>query len=351
MYNENAGSRLRPLTVALATLDFLTLREKFTLLNSLSSLEDLCSLSPESISAVSGRDTRMPSSRAFKMPVWNGDDCLRLTVSGLKTMEALGVKAVFYGDPGYPPMLSEISDPPFALFYRGSLDCLEAPSVSLVGTRRITPDGRRAARDFAFDAASCGVCVVSGLAAGVDGEAHRGALDAFYAGLSAAQKNPQLKKDGDCVLTAAVLAAGIDNIYPSFHKKIAAQIIQGGGCLLSEYPPGLPAEKWRFVRRNRIVAGLTPATIVIQAPPGSGAMITADFALGYGRDVFFHKACFSQSAKKVSDMVVRNLTALNGAAAKRKIQMCPGHFVGDGAPVIESFSEIAVACPGLFFID
>ena len=120
---------------------------------------------------------------------------------------------------------------------------------------------------------------------------------------------------------------------------MAAQIIQNGGVVLSEWAPGIPGEKWRFVSRNRIIAGLSPSTVVIQAPPGSGALLTADFALGYNRELYFHQACFCKNALVISDLVHKNLQAQAGAAAARKIQTRPESYVADGAKVIGGFLD------------
>ncbi|MBO4546065.1 MAG: DNA-processing protein DprA, partial [Treponema sp.] len=155
----------------------------------------------------------------------------------------------------------------------------------------------------------------------------KGAVEAFF------------DRKTSAINTAAVLASGVDNIFPPSHKKIAGQIIQNGGVVLSEWAPGVPGEKWRFVSRNRIIAGLAPATVVIQAPPGSGALLTADFALGYNREVYFHEACFCKNALVISDLVHKSLQAQEGAAAARKIQTRPEAYIADGARKIRNFQD------------
>ena len=168
------------------------------------------------------------------------------------------------------------------MFYRGNFSVLQEKCVSVVGTRRLTADGMNAAKAFAYDAALHGQTVVSGLAFGADACSHAGAVAAAF---------DEMEKNGvfceRCGKTAAVLPCGIDCVVTNANKRIARQILQTGGCLLSEYPPGVCAEKWRFVQRNRIIAGLSPATVIVQAPAGSGALITADFALDFGRMLFF----------------------------------------------------------------
>ena len=308
------------LKIALSTISSLSLKEKINLEKSLDNLHDLAlHSSMEAIEAEIGRRLSAKS--------WNLEECARLAKAAFSRMNALGISCVFFDEKDFPEMLREINDPPYALFFRGDLKVLEGNCVSVVGTRKITNGAKIAAHDFAYDAASDGTTVVSGLALGVDGEAHRGALDAFFDGKASVAK------------TAAVLAGGVDNIYPVRHKKIAAQILQNGGCILSESAPGVPAEKWRFVRRNRICAGLSRATVVIQAPPGSGALITADFALGYNRDLVFHEACFSDEANAISKMVRANLAGKEGSAARKKIEANCERYVSDGAEIVKSYKD------------
>jgi DNA processing protein len=143
---------------------------------------------------------------------------------------------------------------------------LDLPAVAIVGARSCSPYGAQVARELARELGGAGVVVVSGLARGVDGEAHRGALAAGG-------------------LTVAVLGCGIDRDYPRAHAQLAGRIAESG-AVVSEYPPGVEPSPWRFPARNRIVAGLARATVVVEARERSGALITADFALELGRDVF-----------------------------------------------------------------
>ena len=167
----------------------------------------------------------------------------------------------------YPARLTELHDPPGRLFVRGAaLDLLTRPAVALVGSRSCSPYGAEVARTLGRELASAGVAVVSGLARGIDAEAHRGALDAG---------GP----------TVAVLGCGIDRDYPRANAGLARRIVEAG-LLVSEYPPGVEPAPWRFPARNRIIAGLSDATVVVEARERSGALITADFALELGRDVF-----------------------------------------------------------------
>jgi DNA processing protein len=178
------------------------------------------------------------------------------------------IRSVRRGGPGYPPLLSQIPDPPARLWLRGEagLDVLDRPAVAIVGARACSGYGRAVARLLATEVGSAGVVVVSGLARGIDGEAHRGALVAGGT-------------------TVAVLGCGVDRDYPAAHVALAGQIVDTGGLIVSEYEPGVEPAPWRFPARNRIIAGLARATVVVEARERSGALITADFALEDGRDV------------------------------------------------------------------
>jgi DNA processing protein len=174
--------------------------------------------------------------------------------------------ALHLGDRRYPPLLRQLHDPPARLFVRGAgADVLSRSSVAVVGARSCSPYGAQVARRLGRELAQAGAVVVSGLARGVDAEAHRGALDV-----------------GGC--TVAVLGCGIDRDYPRAHTDLARRI-EATGAVVAEYPPGAEPAPWRFPARNRIVAGLCAATVVVEARERSGALITAEFALEEGREV------------------------------------------------------------------
>ena len=168
----------------------------------------------------------------------------------------------------YPELLAAIHDPPKRLYLRGdgSPRLLSCPAVTIVGTRSCSPYGAQVARRLGRELAAAGAVVVSGLARGIDAEAHRGALEGEGA-------------------TVAVLGCGIDRDYPRAHSALA-QRIAASGLLVSEYEPGTEPAPWRFPARNRIIAGLAKVTIIVEARARSGALITADFALEEGREVF-----------------------------------------------------------------
>lgn len=170
-------------------------------------------------------------------------------------------------DAAFPPLLAAIHDPPARLYLRGSAapDLLDRPAVAVVGARACSSYGRSVARTLARDLASSGLVVVSGMARGIDGDAHRGALEGG---------GP----------TVAVLGCGVDRDYPAAHAELARRIVEAG-LVVSEYEPGIEPAPWRFPARNRIIAGLCRATLVVEARERSGALITADFALEEGREV------------------------------------------------------------------
>jgi DNA processing protein len=182
-----------------------------------------------------------------------------------------GIGYVSYAQGEYPPLLRELPDPPVVLFYRGVLPDPETPMAAVVGTRRPTGPGAAQAYDMARDLARGGIPVVSGLALGIDAMAHRGNLEGGAP-------------------TAAVLGSGPDEVYPSANRMLARRIIEKGGVMVSEYPPGTAPRKWHFPARNRIIAGLARGTVLIEAPRSSGALITAQFALDQGRDLWIASA-------------------------------------------------------------
>ncbi len=185
--------------------------------------------------------------------------------------KALDIKVVSRLSPHYPALLQQAADPPFALYVRSrDIAQLSTPeAVAIVGTRAASVVQCEAVKLFAGELAESGVTVVSGLALGIDGAAHRGVL---YA------REPSR--------TIAVLAHGLNMVYPPSHTRLAEGIVASGGAVVSEYPPGTEARKHHFLERNRIIAGLVRGVIVFQAGERSGSLVTARFAAEYGRDVF-----------------------------------------------------------------
>ncbi len=323
------------LRLSVARIPFLDFNQKKKLLKNLDSPQSLALQSIEEIYILT-------QCQKAKKPYWNGADNLRMAKAEAYQCKRLGIKILLYDDSAYPEALGQIADPPFLLFVRGNEKLLAGPYVSVVGSRRLSTEGRDAARSFAFDAAMDGCNVISGLAYGADACAHQGALDAWYRWCENRDCLPQGAEPGR---TIAVLPCAIDEIVPYQNKRLAAQILQSGGCILSEYAPGTPTQKRNFVARNRIVAGLSPATVVIEAPNGSGALITADFALEEGRDVFFHQAAFGAAAESISQLVKNGLEKdfAVGRVSKFKLENCPDRFLKAGAPVIKDYKDFCVA--------
>ena len=205
------------------------------------------------------RERRSPRFAAFLESFDEAVERTRLAAAGIRWLPR--------SDPAFPSRLQSIHDPPPGLFLRGGCDParLADPSVAIVGARACSDYGAHVARSLARELAAAGVVVVSGLARGIDGWAHRGCLEAGGT-------------------TVAVLGCGIDRDYPRAHAALASDIV-ATGLVASEYPPGVAPAPWRFPARNRIVAGLAAASVVVEARERSGALITADLALEEGREV------------------------------------------------------------------
>ncbi len=316
------------LPLFISGITFLTFNEKNIIWKNLDNSDALALLSINDISKIVGRSCSSDS--------WNGKNNLKNARTAMRLMEAYSIDALLNTDAAYPALLRETVNAPFMLFYRGNAGCLAERTVSVVGTRMMSPEGKAAAFSFAYDAVRDGVTVVSGLADGIDGAAHSGAVEACFDAVESGESASEL-----CGKTAAVLPCGPDTIAPANHKKLAGRILSTGGCLVSEYMPGTPVESWRFVHRNRIIAALSPATVVVEAPPGSGALITAEYAVDYSRDVMFHEAAFSMNAAAVSARVKAKLERdfAAGKTAKHKVENTPEKYLSDGAPVIKNYAD------------
>ncbi len=201
-----------------------------------------------------------PTNRALCSPDWAGAD------RDLDWRERAGNEILMLGSSRYPARLAGVARPPPVLYVRGRAELLSDPQVAMVGSRNPTRGGRETARDFAAYLASAGMTVTSGLALGIDSESHRGAL----AGGG---------------FTIAVLGTGPDRVYPAHNRTLAREILERG-VLVTEFSPGTPAARENFPRRNRIIAGLALGTLVVEAAPQSGSLITARLAAEQGREVF-----------------------------------------------------------------
>jgi len=170
-------------------------------------------------------------------------------------------------DEAYPKLLKEISDPPLVLFVRGNKEALSTMQIAMVGSRRATPAGLKQAQYFASSLAEYGLTITSGLALGIDGASHRGALAAKG-------------------VTIGVCGTGLQHIYPRSHGKLAEDMLQQGGAILSEFPLNIPPRAENFPRRNRVIGGMSVGVLVVEAALKSGSLITARYALEQGREVF-----------------------------------------------------------------
>lgn len=182
-------------------------------------------------------------------------------------MKKNNIDIISIEDKQYPNILKEIYDPPICLYIRGNKEILNNKSISIVGCRKATDYGRKVARDFAYNISKQDINIISGLAIGIDSEAHLGAVEAN-------------KK------TVAVLGNGLDTIYPKENINLSQKILDSGGAIISEYPLGIKPKKENFPARNRIISGMSNRLLVVEAKEKSGTLITVDFALEQGRDVF-----------------------------------------------------------------
>ncbi|MCY1512305.1 DNA protecting protein DprA [compost metagenome] len=182
-------------------------------------------------------------------------------------LEQPGHRLLCWDDPTYPALLGELANAPPLLFVAGDPALLERPQLAMVGSRRASAAGLDTARHFARSLAGGGFVITSGLALGIDGAAHQGALEASGK-------------------TVAVLGTGLERVYPNRHRGLAARIVEEGGALVSELPLDCPPHPGNFPRRNRIISGLSLGVLVVEASPSSGSLITARLAAEQGREVY-----------------------------------------------------------------
>ncbi len=222
-----------------------------------------------------------------------------------RVREREGADVLVLDDGAYPQLLREIPDPPVTLYVRGRwAECLDAPCVGVVGSRRCSAYGQNVAMSLARELASRGVTIVSGLARGIDAAAHRGALEASGR-------------------TVAVLGTGLDEVYPRDHAKLAAEIVERGGALVTQFPLGTPPVAENFPYRNRIISGLSLGVVVVEASENSGSLITARLALEQGREVF---------------AVPGNITSRNSFGTNYLIK-------GAGAKLVQQWQDIVAEFP------
>ena len=246
----------------------------------------------------SGRSADLPARLRAGDPTLHDESTRHLSAAkdALARAAASGICAVSWDDPRYPSRLLTIADPPLVLWYRGRLEACEPPAVAIVGSRAASPVALEVAATLASDLARRGVTIISGLARGVDGAAHRGALSTG--------------------VTVGVLGCGVDVVYPQSHRALASAVVERG-ALVSEFTPGTPALPHHFPVRNRIISGLSHAVIIVEAAERSGSLITARLALDQGRDVMAVPGSVAQGRNRGAHALIR-----------------------DGAPLVESAEDV-----------
>lgn len=224
----------------------------------------------------------------------------------LLKMEKTGVRMIARGEAEYPSRLAATARPPHVLFVRGAGICDEQ-AVAVVGTRRASAYGLRHTRRIAAELAAAGVCVASGLALGIDAAAHEGALDAGGR-------------------TIAVLGSGHDKMTPAVNRTLMDRIIACGGSVVTEYPPGMPATRYSFLERNRIIAGLCQGVLVTEGARRSGALSTANHALDEGRDVFALPGDIDRVSAQLPNMLIAEGAAPVGSGAEILAYLSVAHI-------------------------
>jgi DNA processing protein len=232
-------------------------------------------------------------------------DLLEKAAGEIEWTRALGADILLLDDGIYPPLLREIFDPPITLYVKGAWEaCLDAPTVAMVGSRRCSTYGQNTALMLARELGSRGVTIISGLARGIDAAAHRGALEAGGR-------------------TVAVMGTGLDQIYPRDHQKLAAELLERGGALLSEFPLGTPPAPQNFPYRNRVISGLSLGVLIVEAAENSGSLITARMAMEQNREVW---------------AVPGNITSRNSFGTNYLIK-------GAGAKLIQQWQDVVTELP------
>ena len=232
-------------------------------------------------------------------------DLLEKASAEIEQARAIGADILLLDDGTYPSLLREIFDPPITLYVKGNWEeCLDAPSVAVVGSRRCSTYGQNTATMLARDLAARGVTIISGLARGIDAAAHRGALEAHGR-------------------TVAVMGTGVDQIYPRDHRKLAEEILERGGAIVSEFPLGTPPAPQNFPYRNRVISGLSMGVLIIEAAENSGSLITARMAMEQNREVW---------------AVPGNITSRNSFGTNYLIK-------GAGAKLVQQWQDIVAELP------
>jgi DNA processing protein len=232
-----------------------------------------------------------------------GDDRPASLEPSIAWLAVPGNHLVTLGDPSYPRALFDIADPPIALFAQGRLDLFNTRSVAVVGSRNATPQGKEDARAFARALSDAGLCIVSGLAQGIDAAAHRGGLEGASSSI-------------------AVVGTGLDIVYPAANSALARELAQRG-LVVSEFPIGARPLEHHFPRRNRIISGLSRGVLVVEAAMASGSLITARLAGEQGRDVFAIPGSIHSPFSKGCHRLIRQGAKLVESAADVLEELAP----------------------------
>ena len=205
----------------------------------------------------------------------------------IKYMKENNIDIIHIYEEDYPQILKEIYDPPISLYIKGNKKILNNKNIGIVGCRECTDYGKKAAKYFAYNLAKENINIVSGLAKGVDSYAHLGCLSTYKENQNCGKLHSDCGKQiQNCGKTIAVVGNGLDMVYPKENIELANEIIKSGGVIISEYPCGTKPDKMNFPARTRIISGISSGIIVVEAKEKSGTLITVDFALEQGRDVF-----------------------------------------------------------------
>ena len=222
----------------------------------------------------------------------------------IKYMEENNIDVIHIYEEDYPQQLKEIYDPPVTLYIKGNKKILNNKNIGIVGCRDCTDYGKKSAEYFAYNLSKKYINIVSGLAKGVDSYAHIGCLSTY-------------KENKNCGKTIAVVGNGLDMVYPKENLELAKEILNNGGAIISEYPCGTKPNKMNFPARNRIISGVCSGIIVVEAKEKSGTLITVDFALDQGRDVF---------------VVPGNINSINSVGTNELIKQ--------GAKMVTTYTEL-----------
>ena len=266
-----------PLALAINRVSFLSATEKIALFERVPTEQLFERLTIADLSHICGRSIRSSNWKPFEL--------LKAADEDERFLAHRHIDALLYDS--YPAQLGEIRDAPFLLYVRGMMPAHTKPWLAVVGTRAPSQNGLSAAMQLAIEAAACGIVIVSGMARGIDAAAHTGVIRAGGK-------------------TIAVQGCGIDRVYPASYRQLAAAILDSGGTMVSEYPPGTPPRRHHFPARNRIISGLASGLVVIEAPSNSGALISAEHAIEQNRDLYVHSVGLESSRGDGAQELVEN---------------------------------------------